>query len=410
MAMFQRSPGRFPLRLRQAGARPPFAGRALSVSVVNVSDAAAETEARHRAWLWGSSTRERSQREGGGGRRRRSGQCAPAAVGAAAAEEEEEEEEEGGSGRGRAVGRRVRRSAGGTRLSTSAVSEGASSESRARETEQRTHRHGHSTHLLGASVNIWATWHSHPHLCRTTIDPTKSNSMSRRKQRNPRQIKRPLEDTVEDNEEECVSEENNAINGGDYTQEENFSAEYGSENLSCEETGYYCNKGDEDGSQEMAESNGEKPSWSNLELEDWNGPDELEIYQKNGVRKVCSRQQIPAGTTWGPFDGSIGVSDSSSTKAKTSVPIVVHAGPKWLMDVTWRGTDDNNCVVYSKGGTRRESDCESEEDDLGQSNEKEELGESQTVSRRRTILVKVTRRKKKEKKGNPPSRSANSPE
>ncbi|XP_059502012.1 zinc finger protein ZFPM2a isoform X3 [Stegostoma tigrinum] len=39
-------------------------------------------------------------------------------------------------------------------------------------------------------------------------------------------------------------------------------------------------------------------------------------------------------------------------KTKAAVPIVVHAGPKWLMDVTWRGTEDNNnnCVVYSKGG------------------------------------------------------------
>ncbi|XP_072908761.1 zinc finger protein ZFPM2a isoform X1 [Hemitrygon akajei] len=176
--------------------------------------------------------------------------------------------------------------------------------------------------------------------------------MSRRKQRNPRQIKRPLEDTIEDDEEECLSEENDAINGGDYTQEENFSAEYESEHLSCEETEYYCDKGDEDGSQETAESDGEKPGQSNLELEDWNGPDELEIFQKNGVRKIRSRQQIPGGTTWGPFDGSIGVTDSNSQKTKTAVPIVVHAGPKWLMDVTWRGTDDNtnNCVVYSKGG------------------------------------------------------------
>ncbi|XP_055490886.1 zinc finger protein ZFPM2a isoform X2 [Leucoraja erinacea] len=176
--------------------------------------------------------------------------------------------------------------------------------------------------------------------------------MSRRKQRNPRQIKRPLEDTVEDDEEECLSEENDAINGGDYAQEENFSTEYGSEHLSCEETEYYCDKGDEDGSQETAESDGEKPSQSNLEREAWNGPDELEIFQRNGVRKIRSRQQIPGGTTWGPFDGSIGVTDSSSSKTKAAVPIVVHAGPKWLMDVTWRGTDDNNnnCVVYSKGG------------------------------------------------------------
>uniref|UniRef100_UPI00398F7DBA zinc finger protein ZFPM2a isoform X3 n=1 Tax=Pristiophorus japonicus TaxID=55135 RepID=UPI00398F7DBA len=176
--------------------------------------------------------------------------------------------------------------------------------------------------------------------------------MSRRKQRNPRQIKRPLEDTVEDDEEECLSEENDTISRGDYALEENFSADYGSEHLSCEEAEYYCGKGDEDGSRETAESDGEKPGQSNLELEDWNGPGELEIFQKNGERRIRSRQQIPGGTTWGPFDGSIGVTDSGSLKTKTSVPIVVHAGPKWLMDVTWRGTEDNNnnCVVYSKGG------------------------------------------------------------
>lgn len=27
------------------------------------------------------------------------------------------------------------------------------------------------------------------------------------------------------------------------------------------------------------------------------------------------------------------------------------AGPKWLLDVTWQGVEDNknNCIVYSKG-------------------------------------------------------------
>ncbi|XP_072323316.1 zinc finger protein ZFPM2a [Scyliorhinus torazame] len=176
--------------------------------------------------------------------------------------------------------------------------------------------------------------------------------MSRRKQRNPRQIKRPLEGAVEDDEEECLSEENDTISRGDYTLEENFSADYGSEHLSCEEAEYYCGKGDEDGSRETAESDGEKPGQSNLELEDWSGPGELEIFQKNGERRIRSRQQIPGGTTWGPFDGSIGITDSNSLKTTTAVPIVVHAGPKWLMDVTWRGTEDNNnnCVVYSKGG------------------------------------------------------------
>eukprot|EP00062_Callorhinchus_milii_P017068 gi/632969059/ref/XP_007900881.1/ PREDICTED: zinc finger protein ZFPM2 [Callorhinchus milii] len=162
----------------------------------------------------------------------------------------------------------------------------------------------------------------------------------------------PLEDTVDDEEEECLSEENDIISRDGYTLEENFSAEYGSEHLSCEEAEYYCKKGNEDGIQETADTVGEKPGQSNVELEDWDGPGELEVFQKSRERRVRSRQQLPGGTTWGPFNGRIGVTDSSSLKTKAPVPVVVHAGPKWLMDVTWRGTEDNNnnCVVYSKGG------------------------------------------------------------
>lgn len=38
-------------------------------------------------------------------------------------------------------------------------------------------------------------------------------------------------------------------------------------------------------------------------------------------------------------------------KTKSTVPVVLSAGPRWLLDVTWQGAEDNknNCVVYSKG-------------------------------------------------------------
>ncbi|KAF3822684.1 hypothetical protein GH733_008058 [Mirounga leonina] len=37
-------------------------------------------------------------------------------------------------------------------------------------------------------------------------------------------------------------------------------------------------------------------------------------------------------------------------KTKAQVPMVLTAGPKWLLDVTWQGVEDNqnNCIVYSK--------------------------------------------------------------
>ncbi|XP_050796595.1 zinc finger protein ZFPM2 isoform X3 [Gopherus flavomarginatus] len=179
--------------------------------------------------------------------------------------------------------------------------------------------------------------------------------MSRRKQSKPRQIKRPLEDAIDDEEEEFLSEENDIISKEDFPLEKSFSVEFEPENLSCEEVEYFCNKGDEEGSQETAESDGdaqsEKPGRLIVETDDWDGPGELEMFQKDGERKIQSRQQLPVGTTWGPFAGKMGL-NNNTLKTKVPVPVVLTAGPKWLLDVTWQGVEDNknNCIVYSKGG------------------------------------------------------------
>ncbi|KAJ6663107.1 hypothetical protein lerEdw1_010700, partial [Lerista edwardsae] len=52
----------------------------------------------------------------------------------------------------------------------------------------------------------------------------------------------PLEDAVEDEEEECLSEENDIISKDDFPLEGSFSAEFEPGNLSCEEVEYFCNK------------------------------------------------------------------------------------------------------------------------------------------------------------------------
>lgn len=58
-------------------------------------------------------------------------------------------------------------------------------------------------------------------------------------------FKGPLEDAVEDEEEECLSEENDIISKDDFPLEGNFSAEFEPGNLSCEEVEYFCNKGNQ---------------------------------------------------------------------------------------------------------------------------------------------------------------------
>lgn len=181
--------------------------------------------------------------------------------------------------------------------------------------------------------------------------------MSRRKQSNPRQIKRPLDDGLEEEEEECVSEESEMVAKEDFSTDEGFNADFEPESLSCEGMEFFCNKGEEEGTREGGETDmdttPEKVRQPQPETEDWDGPRELDIFHKEGERRIHTRQQLPVGTTWGPFEGKIeSNANGGNVKAKSSVPLVLNTGPRWLLDVTWQGTEDNknNCVVYSKGG------------------------------------------------------------
>lgn len=54
----------------------------------------------------------------------------------------------------------------------------------------------------------------------------------------------PLEDGLEEEEEECVSEENELLAKDEFSAEENLTAEFESENMNCEEMEYFCNKGE----------------------------------------------------------------------------------------------------------------------------------------------------------------------
>lgn len=55
----------------------------------------------------------------------------------------------------------------------------------------------------------------------------------------------PLEDGLEEEEEECVSEENELLAKDEFSVEENFSTEFEAENMSCEDMEYFCNKGED---------------------------------------------------------------------------------------------------------------------------------------------------------------------
>lgn len=55
----------------------------------------------------------------------------------------------------------------------------------------------------------------------------------------------PLEDGLEEEEEECVSEENELLAKDEFSVEENFTTEFETENMSCEDMEYFCNKGED---------------------------------------------------------------------------------------------------------------------------------------------------------------------
>ncbi|KAF0044994.1 hypothetical protein F2P81_001523 [Scophthalmus maximus] len=133
---------------------------------------------------------------------------------------------------------------------------------------------------------------------------------------------RPLEDGLEEEEEECVSEENELLAKDEFSAEENFTAEFEAENMSCEDMEYFCNKGEEDGNRDAGESEmdtqGEKARRTAAGPDEWDGPRELDAFLKDGERRIHSRQQLPVGTTWGPFEGKIEMSTDSTALAALS--------------------------------------------------------------------------------------------
>ena len=53
----------------------------------------------------------------------------------------------------------------------------------------------------------------------------------------------PLDDGLKDEEEECVSDGNELVAKDEFSVEENFTADFEADNLTCEDMEYFCNKG-----------------------------------------------------------------------------------------------------------------------------------------------------------------------
>lgn len=53
----------------------------------------------------------------------------------------------------------------------------------------------------------------------------------------------PLDDGLEEEEEECVSEGNELATKDEFSAEENFTTDLETENIGCEDMEYFCAKG-----------------------------------------------------------------------------------------------------------------------------------------------------------------------
>ncbi|XP_025010058.2 zinc finger protein ZFPM1 isoform X3 [Gallus gallus] len=169
--------------------------------------------------------------------------------------------------------------------------------------------------------------------------------MSRRKQSNPRQIKRSL-GAMEEGEDAAAGEQSPMERDGT-TSEREGSAECdacsppSSEEVECKDV-----------PESPKETEKSDPGENTQELSSWNGPDELELVVQDGERRVRARQSLPEGFSWGPFQGSIHSEPTSPGHGEAqSPPVTLVLGDEscWLSCLPLvSGEPDANAVIYRK--------------------------------------------------------------
>uniref|UniRef100_A0A8C1BC05 Zinc finger protein ZFPM2 n=1 Tax=Cyprinus carpio carpio TaxID=630221 RepID=A0A8C1BC05_CYPCA len=173
--------------------------------------------------------------------------------------------------------------------------------------------------------------------------------MSRRKQSNPKQFKRMLDNGLETDSEETEKKEILKEEDGSVEDDSLF---YSDPEHVVSKDGDHLRNGEMGGSlkveQQDSDGQEERVQPSQLTAEEWDGPRELKMVGERGEKRICSCQALLLGTTWGPFPGKIEAATGGSDK----VSLGLNGGPRWLMDMMWVSAEDgkSNCAVYSRGG------------------------------------------------------------
>ncbi|KAL9839480.1 LOW QUALITY PROTEIN: zinc finger protein ZFPM1-like [Geothlypis trichas] len=166
--------------------------------------------------------------------------------------------------------------------------------------------------------------------------------MSRRKQSNPRQIKRSLA-AMEEGEDAPVGDKSPSERDGATSD-----CEGSAERDTCSPPG---SEESRDALESPKEPEKPDPGENPQEPDSWNGPDELELEVRDGHRRVRSRRSLPEGFSWGPFPGSIHSEPASPGHGDTSPPLTLVLGDEscWLSLLPLvPGESDANAVIYRK--------------------------------------------------------------
>ncbi|KYO34564.1 zinc finger protein ZFPM1 [Alligator mississippiensis] len=168
--------------------------------------------------------------------------------------------------------------------------------------------------------------------------------MSRRKQSNPRQIKRSFGDMEEG--EDAPAEEKSPSEREAGASDHESSAD-------CEASSPPCSEEAE--SKEALESpqvsEQPEPGETPQETNPWDGPDELELVEPEGESRIRARQSLPAGLCWGPYHGNIHGEPASPEQNETNPPVTLILGDEhcWLSHLPLVSTEaEANAVIYRK--------------------------------------------------------------
>ncbi|XP_054856845.1 zinc finger protein ZFPM1 isoform X2 [Eublepharis macularius] len=170
--------------------------------------------------------------------------------------------------------------------------------------------------------------------------------MSRRKQSNPRQIKRSFGEMEEG--DEAPLEDSSHLERGGAASDQEGSVEGDSSGSPCSEEAE-----PKENSASPKEPDKQDIPEDPQETDQWNGPGELQLTTSEGESEVFAKQNVPEGLSWGPYPGNIhselAASPGHGEMPNPPVTLMLEDETCWLSKLPLvPGEGEASLVVYKK--------------------------------------------------------------